>query len=404
MFRTFSHISQYGLNGYRDLGYLIACSSPLVIWAPSKNQLKELAQQAGTRGFRGTVTPEALLDYVRAGSVRIAARKSWFDQKEREKRHTALNGSWNGYEWYEDFDGKLRGIAQAEDDVAKPKLARSVLIIQDEDGAAFAEKAINAGGDELIERVYASYKTDRLPIGVRQQVDAANPRNPMDASKEIIRHCRNHLRAINDARCEAPFLSTSDGEHYRFLLDITQAVQPETPTVLVSPLSRAKVLREAVAILARFSTSRTNLEKFIGSDDQIALAGWLKSELKLWNDAPYGHLASRLLEELKPTASKRKVKGRFGELKKAGAQTADVFSGLAQVALGNLSPVFFAKQLVKPAKWYFRELKGEPHPDLEFNIPTWPFMYAFRREPNWQEWSKIKKWLQRLIAHAKQLA
>lgn len=186
MFRTFFHINEYGLDGWRLLPGLIAFSEEVTIWSPSGRMLKRAFDSGAT-----SLSPRDILKAIEAGSVRVVTRENWIDGKSWRSADLQPD-EYEGRLWQDYFDDELLRLARESTHTGKS----NVIIVPPEDGYAWADEQIASQSPSYSAAKDLAF-TRAVPLGTYERVGRAGylPAEIDKACRIILRDSKNHSDA-----------------------------------------------------------------------------------------------------------------------------------------------------------------------------------------------------------------
>jgi hypothetical protein len=262
---TFCHISELGPLGYANLHRMLAMSRPLNLWAPSSVLLRDP---------RCRITPEDFIEYIRNGKIRIAARKKWLTESRKRDEYP-----WEGARWDPYVDGQIKSIM--EEDAGLPRAQRRVVAAGPEQGwtraQEYVEKNPEAARDwEAILRL----DDEMIPSGTRETARRMADKQPNGAVLTVLRDAYNHGSAIGESDAEIPFLLRPED---RAFLDLMAKIQDgedragggtDSPRQTAVRPDLSELTFKMIEALKKIETDHTNLQTFVGSQEQSALLQW----------------------------------------------------------------------------------------------------------------------------------
>ena len=264
---TFCHISELGPLGYSNLHRMLAMSSPLNLWAPSSVLLRD----PGCR-----ITPEDFIRYVRNGSIRIVAREKWLTDSRKRDEHP-----WEGARWDPYVDGQIKSIMEEDEAAGLPRAQRHVVAAGPEQGWKRAQEYVEENPDAARDWEAILRLDDRLiPSGTRDTARRVADERPNGALLTVLRDAYNHGFAIGESDAEIPFLLRPEDRAFLHLMAKIQDGEDQPGGETDSPRQAAvhadlsELTYKMIEALKKIETDRTNLETFVGSQEQGALLQW----------------------------------------------------------------------------------------------------------------------------------
>lgn len=387
---TFCHISELGPLGYRNLHRMLAMSSPLNLWAPSSVLLRD----PGCR-----ISPEDFIKYVRNGSIRIVARKEWLTESRKRDEHP-----WDGARWDPYVDGQIKSIMEEDEAAGLPRAQRHVVAAGPEQGWTRAKKYVKKNPDaardwEAILRLDDSL----IPAGTRDTAKREAAARPNGALLTVLRDAYNHGFAIRESDAEIPFLLRPEDRAFLGLMAKIQdgESRPEDKTgsqrqaAVHADLS--ELTYKMIEALTKIETDRTNLETFVGSQEQKALLQWAGAICGRITSAGVQaadvDLARELAEELR--------RGTFpgihiADLQRpleagASAATAVDISFAARGLLHGADPMGIGGVVAAAFPVGYGICKKMGWVPGSFQGEQWPFLYAGLKASRWTRGKLIRR-------------
>lgn len=300
LFTTFYHINDYNEQGFANLPSYIASSYPIVLWSPSGRLL--------TRCYKDgicPITPEQFLQLVEAGYIHIIGREWWFEKSKR------LNYPWPDGVWLDGFDDRITAILRERE--RSPEHERSVRIVEEQDGPAWAENYIHSKDASIITIIERLIREHRVPQGVEEKASRKlQEGNRVEAVKMVLRDLRNHVKSKSLAKAKVPFLSQKDADFFRLMETEGNLANIDHKIVVSAEMGRA--IEELVDRLAQ-PEQVPDLTNFLGSSLHRELVGFFSRatddamstlgkdlaeylQARLYEYALIGRLSSQLRERV----------------------------------------------------------------------------------------------------------
>ncbi|WP_448625827.1 hypothetical protein [Geodermatophilus sp. URMC 64] len=395
-FRTFCHVSEYGVEGYANLHRMIAVSSPLVLWAPSSAFLAQPSCR---------VPPHDFLDYVDRGLIKVIGREHWLLGREQRR-----DASWVGASWDDYLDKALRTMAVG--DQFCPVSERRVIIAEPEGGKEFAERELEENG-RLVELITAmvtdAERRAEIPVGVLEAADKLTGR-PDTLAFQVLRDAYNHVNAVAEAQSQAPFLlQPRESRFVTLMAELTQdrlgSAIPRTPSIgrTLSDAELAEFTREILRLLEHLDAARrTSLRDFMDGEGHRQLAGWVGEIFAELVAVGATDVRGAVLRRVQHDFDKGELQdGPPGALRRAleVAGRASFVGGVGEVlATGQLSALGALGLLVG----LFQEV-GAPIAERLGFVPAsytgeqWPFLYTFGKPASGRGHAEMRSVLDSLV-------
>lgn len=408
IFRTFCHINDYEEDGFANLHRMIAASEPLVLWAPSSQFLQSPQCRVGEDEF---------LEYVEAGRIRIVGRRNWLMNKQARDAM-----SWPGGWWDDRTDGRVKAIAEEDQDLDDPNEKR-VFVAPDERGADWAGAYLEEHPDDvlrLITELEDARRRNQLP-----KVLLGVPWGRGDDSRPLVtrllRDVFNHGEAIHLAGAQAPFFLAPRESTFLKLLDQVLHTGVSVPPSPAAPLSSAgsrgavppdrslsmedyaQLTKEVFNILTTLDRSRGNsLRGFVAGEGHTALSTWYRETCGQAQQRFPEYRAGVLIRDLQSRYESGKLDESLADIflsPDGGLNTAGIASSAAdwasQAVISGFGLAGLAAGLVGLGRGALRALG---YTKVGPTKAEWPFLYTFGHRPNRREYETVARALDRLSA------
>lgn len=404
-FSTFSHISQYGENSYKDLPRMLAMSR-LCLWSPSSLILK--SKDSG-------LSPEDFLRYLDMGEIRIFGRDRWINEPTWRNKQP-----WAGAAWDNNIDEHIRKICA--EDSSLPKAQRRVVVAPSEKGDIWAKEYLEQNPQQIktwlgiLKRASAR---KQIPGGTLEYA-LRNIDDPRTAVLRILRDACNHGQAIAFAEADAPFLT--HGVHTKFLRTLAEAPawHEDEDEDLLSRLPAkhdatvdvdtglGHLTHQMSEILNQLGSYRgtegdsQSLDKFMRGTGRPELMQWMRSLCKLLTHQKVKELNGKLLAELQAQLDDSRFPGLLEiwlsqkdetaiglvGLVSTIISTATDPSGIAAPDLAGAGMLMGVLASAYPVgKGLVRQLGYAP---AEFTGPQWPFLYTYGKRARKNQLQEIR--------------
>ncbi|MEU5250788.1 hypothetical protein [Streptomyces longwoodensis] len=388
-FATFCHISELGAPGYGELHRMLAASKPLTLWAPSSALLQ---------GPDCRITSASFVEYVEKGHIRIVARRKWLIDREARDAHP-----WAGARWDASVDGAIRSIM--EDDLAiADRSLRRVVAAEDEQGWEFAEAAVEGDREGTLEweRLLASGEAEQvIPPGTLETARRFGGDDPRRQVVAVLRDAYNHGYAVRESDADIPFLMRRIDREFITRIASMSCPPPvphlthpaQTGGEARVPLDLAEITGQLLDVLRSIETSRTDIRKFIGTQDHTTLVAWtaaicerVKSQgVAAANVDVARELAEQLAQAGFPGLALSEL-GRHwtaGEATSAAVASLGYWLTLSPFAMGTpgINDILGLLTAAFPVgRGLCKRVGLVPG---HFDGPQWPFLYAGKKATRW---------------------
>jgi hypothetical protein len=367
---------------------MLASSKPLTLWAPSSALLQDPLCR---------ITPARFVEYVEQGHIRIVARRKWLIDREARDAHP-----WHGARWNTSVDGAIRSIM--EDDLAiTDRSLRRVVAAEDEQGWEFAEAAVEEDREGTLEweRLLASGEAEHvIPPGTLETARRWGGDDPRRQVIAVLRDAYNHGHAVRESDADIPFLMRRTDREFITRI-ASMSCPPPVPHLTqpaqiaqiggeaAVPVNLAEVTGQLLDALRSIETNRTDIGKFVGTQEHTALVAWTAAVCERVKSqavaAANVDVARELADQLARVGfpglalSEAGLHWTAGEATSAVVASLDLWLTLSPVATGTPGINDFLGLLTAAFPVGHGLCKRVGLVPGLFDGPQWPFLYAGKK-------------------------